>query len=273
MKNFKFILLVIIGLLVTYVFYNLNEDFGTIFFCIFIAYIFYLWKKRKKILDQEKVFKEQFQKSLIETTIKNISNENVKNTNCVTHTNLKESGIYKHNLKDRQNKYNYISKPVKDYVVIDTETTGRSAQMDHIVEISAIRIRNEHIVDKFQSLVNPNVKIPKSAIKVHGITDDMVVTAPQIQQVLPEFIRFIGDDMLLGHNITFDLRFINSYLDNNIDNKLIDTMLISRNKLPNLPNHKLITLIQYFKLGQSQEHRSLSDCIYTYQVYEMLKEI
>ena len=99
----------------------------------------------------------------------------------------------------------------------------------------------------------------------------MVATAPQIDEVLPQFLKFIGNDVLIGHNITFDLRFINSYLDHNINNRIIDTMRISRDKLPYLPNHKLLTLIRHFKLSQSQEHRSLSDCVYTYQVYEMLK--
>lgn len=234
MKNNKSILYVIIGFIIFYISFSLNETFGTIIFCILVAYIYHILKKRKG---------------------------NIK------------GAIYKHNIKDRKNIYDYVSKPVKDYVVIDTETTGLSAQRDFIIEIAALRIKNGYIVDKFQTLVNPNIMIPKASIKIHGITDDMVATAPQIDEVLPQFLKFIGNDILIGHNITFDLRFINSYLDHNIDNKIIDTMRISRDKLPNLPNHKLLTLIQHFKLSQSQEHRSLSDCIFTYQVYEMLKEI
>lgn len=180
--------------------------------------------------------------------------------------------IYKRNLKERKNKYNYINRDLKNYIVIDTETTGLSAQRDHIIEISALKIKNGKIIDNYTSLVNPGIMIPKSSIKIHGITDDMVVNAPTIDQVLPEFLDFIGNQPLIGHNLSFDLRFINSYLNENINHSLADTMLIARKKLGFLPNHKLITLIEYFELGESQEHRSLSDCVYTYKVYEKLKQ-
>ena len=184
----------------------------------------------------------------------------------------KQISIYKRNLKDRKNKYNYINRDLKNYIVIDTETTGLSAQRDHIIEISALKIKNGQIIENYTSLVNPGIMIPKSSIKIHGITDDMVKDAPTIDQVLPEFLDFIGNQPLIGHNLSFDLRFINSYLDKNINHNLADTMLIARRKLSFLPNHKLITLIEYFKLGENQEHRSLSDCIYTYKVYEKLKQ-
>lgn len=183
----------------------------------------------------------------------------------------KDNDYYKRNLKDRINKYNYIDYPTRDYTVIDTETTGLSAQRDYIVEISALKIRDEHIVDRFTSLVNPQIAIPKSATDIHGITDQMVANQPTIDKVLPAFLDFIEGEILLGHNIPYDLRMINSYLAENINHQLVDTMLVARKNLPQLDNHKLITIIKYYNLGDTQVHRSMSDCIYTYQVYEMLK--
>lgn len=218
--------------------------------------------KKKTNLEKSKTSLEKHEK--VDTKKENIEKENKQSP--------KQISIYKRNLKDRKNKYNYVDRNLKNYIVIDTETTGLSAQRDHIIEISALKIKNGEIIENYSSLVNPGIMIPKSSIKIHGITDDMVIDAPTIDQVLPEFIDFIGNQPLIGHNLSFDLRFINSYLDKNINHNLADTMLIARKKLGFLPNHKLITLIEYFELGESQEHRSLSDCIYTYKVYEKLKQ-
>lgn len=218
--------------------------------------------KKKTNVAKPKTHIEKHEK--VDTKKENIEKENKQSP--------KQISIYKRNLKDRKNKYNYTDRDLKNYIVIDTETTGLSAQRDHIIEISALKIKNGEIIENYTSLVNPGIMIPKSSIKIHGITDDMVIDAPTIDQVLPEFLNFIGNQPLIGHNLSFDLRFINSYLDKNINHNLSDTMLIARKKLGFLPNHKLITLIEYFELGESQEHRSLSDCIYTYKVYEKLKQ-
>lgn len=179
--------------------------------------------------------------------------------------------IYKRNLTNRKNKYNYVNRKLNDYIVIDTETTGLSAQKDQIIEISALKVKDGLMMDNYTSLVNPGIEIPKSSMKIHGITNEMVQNAPTIDEVIPKFLTFIEDKPLVGHNISFDLRFINSYLEKNLNKQLADTMLISRRKLPTLPNHKLITLINHYNLGENQDHRSLSDCIYTHKVYENLK--
>lgn len=275
MKNIKIkhvILYLILGFIIPILVGLISVNLGAALLLIYLISIpiFLVSFIRSKLKENEKKTNSEKSKTNLEkhekvdTKKENIEKENKQSSNKIL--------IYKRNLKDRKNKYNYTDRDLKNYIVIDTETTGLSAQRDHIIEISALKIKNGKIIENYTSLVNPGIMIPKSSIKIHGITDDMVIDAPTIDQVLPEFIDFIGNQPLIGHNLSFDLRFINSYLDKNINHDLADTMLIARKKLGFLPNHKLITLIEYFELGESQEHRSLSDCIYTYRVYEKLKQ-
>ena len=275
MKNIKIkhvILYLILGFIIPILVGLISVNLGAALLLIYLISIpiFLVSFIRSKLKENEKKTNSEKSKTNLEkhekvdTKKENIEKENKQSSNKIL--------IYKRNLKDRKNKYNYTDRDLKNYIVIDTETTGLSAQRDHIIEISALKIKNGKIIENYTSLVNPGIMIPKSSIKIHGITDDMVIDAPTIDQVLPEFIDFIGNQPLIGHNLSFDLRFINSYLDKNINHDLVDTMLIARKKLGFLTNHKLITLIEYFELGESQEHRSLSDCIYTYKVYEKLKQ-
>lgn len=275
MKNIKIkhvILYLILGFIIPILVGLISVNLGAALLLIYLISIpifIVLFIRSKLKENKKKTYSEKSKTNLekhekVDTKKENIEKENKQSTNKIL--------IYKRNLKDRKNKYNYTDRDLKNYIVIDTETTGLSAQRDHIIEISALKIKNGEIIENYTSLVNPGIMIPKSSIKIHGITDEMVIDAPTIDQVLPEFIDFIGNQPLIGHNLSFDLRFINSYLDKNINHDLADTMLIARKKLGFLPNHKLITLIEYFELGESQEHRSLSDCIYTYKVYEKLKQ-
>lgn len=275
MKNIKIkhvIIYLIGGFIVTAIISGMSENLGAILLLLYlisIPVLIFLFVKNKLKVNKKKTNVENSKTNIeipkkVEIKKVDVKKEKEQSPNQIS--------IYKRNLKERKNKYNYINRDLKNYIVIDTETTGLSAQRDHIIEISALKIKNGKIIDNYTSLVNPGIMIPKSSIKIHGITDDMVVNAPTIDQVLPEFLDFIGNQPLIGHNLSFDLRFINSYLNENINHSLADTVLIARKKLSFLPNHKLITLIEYFELGESQEHRSLSDCVYTYKVYEKLKQ-
>lgn len=273
MKNIKIkhvIIYLIGGLILTSLLSYINVNVAAAFLLLYLISIpiFIVLFIKNKLKENKKKTNVEDSKTNIEIPEK----VEIKKEDIEKEQSPKQISIYKRNLKDRKNKYNYVNKNLKNYIVIDTETTGLSAQRDHIIEICALKIENGEIIDNYTSLVNPGIMIPKSSIKIHGITDDMVIDAPTIDQVLPEFLDFIGNQPLIGHNLSFDLRFINSYLDKNINHNLADTMLIARKKLGFLPNHKLITLIEYFELGESQEHRSLSDCVYTYKVYEKLKQ-
>ena len=105
----------------------------------------------------------------------------------------------------------------------------------------------------------------------------MVKDAPTIEEVLPDFMDYIGNDILIGHNVNFDINFIYDNLYRNkldvLTNDFIDTMRISRKLLPELPHHRLIDLAKYFKIDSTNNHRSLKDCEITMNVYENLKEI
>ena len=162
-----------------------------------------------------------------------------------------------------------------DYVIYDLETTGVSCNYDQVVEISAIKVKNHKPVEEFSSLVNPQCPIPYGASSVNGITDDMVEDAPLFDTVLDDFIRFIGDLPLIGHNIhRFDMNFIyrdcEKFFGRIPGNDYVDTLKIARICLPNLGSHSLTNLAEYFGLSTDGAHRALCDCRMTQQVYEKL---
>ena len=102
-----------------------------------------------------------------------------------------------------------LNRYVPDYVLFDLETTGISCNCDEVIEISAVKVRSGTIVDSFSSLVNPGRPIPWGASQVNNITDEMVSDAPTMEEILPVFLNFFGDDVLVGHNIErFDLKFL-----------------------------------------------------------------
>lgn len=111
------------------------------------------------------------------------------------------------------NRGKLLNEYVKDYVIFDLETTGTSCYTDQVVEISAIKVLDEKIVEEFSTLVNPGIPIPYYASIVNGITDDMVSDAVSFDVALADFVNFIGDLPLVGHNIhSFDMKFIRSQM-------------------------------------------------------------
>lgn len=167
-----------------------------------------------------------------------------------------------------------LTKYVSDYVVFDLETTGVSCKEDEIIEISAVKVVNGIVVDEFSFLVNPNMLIPYSASSVNGITNDMVKDSPSIDTVLVEFIDFVGDFILVGHNIhSFDLKFINrdtqKYFGKVLNNDYIDTVLLSRICLPDI-SHCLSNLAEYYGYSSEGAHRALADCRMNQEIFEEL---
>ncbi len=165
---------------------------------------------------------------------------------------------------------------VPDYVVFDLETTGLSWENDEIIEISAMRVRNSSCVDEFTTLVNPGIPVSPAASAVNGITDEMVEGAPGIDTVMDDFLAFIGEDILVGHNIhTFDLRFLQKNVkrmyDRLIGNDYIDTLEISRMYLPDVARHGLTDMATHYDIDTSGAHRALADCRMTMGVFECLR--
>lgn len=170
-----------------------------------------------------------------------------------------------------------IDKYVTDYVVFDLETTGISCMTDRVIEISAVKVQKKKVTGEFSTLVNPKMKIPFRASQVNHIYDDMVKDAPVFEEALADFDEFIGDMVLVGHNIhTFDMKFIwrdaFSYWGKTFANDYIDTLALARQCLPQLSNHKLTDLANHYHIASDGAHRALADCRMNQKVFEKLGE-
>lgn len=148
------------------------------------------------------------------------------------------------------------------YVVFDLETTGLNKRTDKIIEIGAVKIENGKIKDRFSTFVNPQQPIEPKVSKLTGIYDEMVGDAPVEEEILPEFIDFIGDSILVAHNASFDTAFIRRYMTergNNLDNTIIDTVGLARTLLPKLSNFKLDTVCVELGVSLENHHRAVHD--------------
>ena len=164
---------------------------------------------------------------------------------------------------------------VPDYTVFDLETTGISCSCDQIIEISAVKVRSGAVVDSFSCLVNPGRPISYRASQVNHITDEMVADEPELAQVLPEILRFAGDDTRVGHNIGgFDMKFLyrdcQRFWSLYPGNDYVDTLKLARVLLSGLPNYRLTTLAEHYGLSTHGAHRALKDCQMNQQIFELL---
>lgn len=161
-----------------------------------------------------------------------------------------------------------------EFVVFDIETTGLSNINDNITEIGAVLIKNREVVDRYNSLINPETVIPPKIVKLTGITNEMVRGAKTAKEVLPEFLTFIGGRPLVAHNASFDMGFIknkSAKLGYKIKNAVIDTLELSRNLLT-IKKHKLNNLCEYFNINLINHHRAQDDAEATAHVFiELIK--
>ena len=177
-----------------------------------------------------------------------------------------------------RNKGKRLNSYLEDYVVFDLETTGISQEMDDIIEISAVKVRAHEIVGEYSTLVDPGRHIPRAATAVNGITDSMVAGAPNIKTAITGFLEFIGDGVLVGHNIhTFDTNFIYDAvwqaLGKEFCNDYVDTLYMARRCLPELPHHKLTDVSEYFHIETTGAHRALADCLMNQKCYEEMGKL
>ncbi len=149
-----------------------------------------------------------------------------------------------------------------EFVVFDIETTGTSVRTCGITEIGAVKYRGGEVYDTFNIFVNPEMPIPENIQELTGITDDMVKDAPTIDKALPMFLEYIGKDVLVAHNASFDVGFIRNFaekLDLKFDPTYIDTVAVSRYVNSDLKSHKLDAVAKYFGLGDFNHHRAGDD--------------
>lgn len=152
--------------------------------------------------------------------------------------------------------------PPTDYTVIDLETTGLDACTCEILEIGAIRYRNHKKEEEFHTYIRPEGSIPATASCVNHITWRKVASAPSLSDISESFLDFIGNDSLVGFNIPFDIKFIQTRLGIDITNTSFDVLPFVRETFPELPSYKLDNLRQDFVLG-GVPHSALGDCIAT----------
>lgn len=165
---------------------------------------------------------------------------------------------------------NYTKQIIDDYCVLDTETTGLSAYYDEVIEIGILWVRDNSVVDQYSQLVQPEHEIDPFITALTGITSEMVAGMPSILDVKEEVLDFIGDDIILGHNTSFDMRFLYEGFEEEFDNKYMDTMQFARKVYPELVHHRLPDLAEYLGLSNNA-HRSIADCIVTKELYDAIK--
>jgi DNA polymerase III subunit epsilon len=178
-----------------------------------------------------------------------------------------------------QRSFDELGQPLHDvtFCVIDLETTGGSAERCGITEIGAVKVRGGERLGTFQTLVNPGTAIPPEITVLTGITQAMVLPAPRIESVLPAVVEFIGDAVVVGHNVRFDVSFLDAALVRDrrprLANRRVDTVALARRLVRDeVPNCRLGTLADRFRLPNRPSHRALDDALATADLLHVLLE-
>lgn len=151
----------------------------------------------------------------------------------------------------------------REFVVLDIETTGLAKTVDRIVEIAAIRYRDGVEAERFVTLVDPECPIPAGARAVHHITDNMVRGAPCIREAMPWLLAFLGDALIVGHNASFDVGFIEIWARRCGHDpvwRYVDTISVAKKMFPGLPNYRQQTILDHIGYRQGAYHRAEEDC-------------
>jgi DNA polymerase-3 subunit epsilon len=172
-----------------------------------------------------------------------------------------------------------LGTPLADvtFCVIDLETTGGSPTECSITEIGAVKLRGGECLGTFQTLVNPGCAIPPEITVLTGITHAMVLPAPRIEQVLPALLEFVGEAVIVGHNVRFDVGFLQAALERDdrprLRNRTVDTVALARRLVRDeVPNCKLGTLARHLRLDHTPSHRALDDALATGDLLHVLLE-
>ena len=164
----------------------------------------------------------------------------------------------------------------QSFVVFDIETTGFSSTNDKITEIGAVKIENYKVVDRFSELINPEADISYKIQELTGITNDMVKDKPTIEEVLPRFLEFVGDSVLVAHNADFDMGFIaqkSRQLGLEFNNKSVDTLMLGRILLPHLKRHRLDVIAKELGISLVNHHRAVDDAEATSHIFNRFLEM
>lgn len=167
-----------------------------------------------------------------------------------------------------------------EYVVFDIETTGLNKEKGKITEIGAVKIKDRQIIDRYSTFIDPEEKLSEEIINLTNITDDMLAGQRKIGEVLPEFLDFVGDAVLVAHNASFDTGFVRIKADElgikNRHNTILDTLELSRTLLKDLKKHKLDIVAKRLGVSLEGHHRAVNDAEATAEIFlklvDMLEE-
>lgn len=163
-----------------------------------------------------------------------------------------------------------------DCTVIDVETTGFDPRFDVMLEIAAIRVRNGEEVAHYETLINPGIPVADFITELTGITNEELEKSPDLASVMPEFKNFVQDDMLVGHNVGFDVNFLyDAFVKCGLGpmkNNYVDSLRLGRRILPELEHHRLNDLAVAYSIKQPVAHRALADCKTTVAVMAALEK-
>ncbi len=168
------------------------------------------------------------------------------------------------------------NKDYSTYIIFDIETTGLSPINDMITEIGAVKIKDGEIIDTYSQLINPERPIPELITNITGITDDMVKDKPIIKEVILDFIKFIGNDVLVAHNASFDVGFIREKMklvNMELTNPVLDTLELSRAVFPSLKSHKLNLVAKHLNVNLVNHHRAVDDATATAEIFLKILDI
>ena len=179
----------------------------------------------------------------------------------------------------RQAAFDELGTPLSEvtFVVVDLETTGTSPGNDAITEIGALRMRGGELLGRLETFVNPGVPLPPMITVLTGITESMLLPAPRIAEVLPAFLEFAHDAVIVGHNIRFDISFLDAALLANgyprLAHRRVDTVALARRLIRDeVPNLRLDTLARHFRTAAEPVHRAYADAAATAEVLHALLE-
>ena len=168
----------------------------------------------------------------------------------------------------------------EDFTAFDIETTGLNNKRDSIVEIGAVRFNGQGVIGRYSQLADPGIPMPEEAGKVNNITDEMLAGQPAIQEVLPAFLRFAEDSIVVAHNAPFDCGFVNRNLSRLCDdgyvpspslpNRVADTLPLARRLLPGRDHYSLQELTAFLGIRAEAAHRALDDAYLCMELFVFL---
>lgn len=175
----------------------------------------------------------------------------------------------------RENKGSSLLAFPNNFTIVDIETTGLSPDYNEIIEICALKYCNNKLIDKYSTLVKPDYEIDDFITQLTGITNAMLNCAPRAANIMQPFYNFIGTDIIVGHNVNFDINFLYDYckyyLSLPLSNNFVDTMRIARLLHKENKHNRLSDLAKQYNLSYKGAHRAEFDCLLTKSLFDIFK--